>query len=132
MVGTWIYTQSMREFTCTPTNRLKLFIHTNSSDPYTQYICTGVLVALVCVCVCARMCVCVCVHIYACMCVCVCVCAVPCPKPPTCVSLSSFSSSSLPFTAWAATAEPTFDPTVTDCSGPQRGTHKIEGRPHDM
>ena len=62
MVGTWIYTQSMREFTCTPTNRLKLFIHTNSSDPYTQYIRTGVLV------VCVRVCVCVCV----CMCVCVC------------------------------------------------------------
>ena len=46
----------MREFTCTPTNRLKLFIHTNSSDPYTQYIRTGVLV----VCVCVRACVCVC------------------------------------------------------------------------
>ena len=52
MVGTWIYTQSVREFTCTPTNRLKLFIHTNSSDPYTQYIRTGVLVVCVCVCVC--------------------------------------------------------------------------------
>ena len=41
-------------------------VHTNSSDPYTQYIRTCVLV-IVCVCVC----VCVC---GVCVCVCVCAC----------------------------------------------------------
>ena len=65
-------TKAKREFTCTPTNRLKLFIHTNSSDPYTQYVRTGVLV----VCVCVRVCMCMCV----CVCVCVCVCARVCMR----------------------------------------------------
>ena len=43
-----------------------IHIHTNSSDPYTQYIRTGVLVVCVCLCVCvcvrARVCVCACIR----------------------------------------------------------------------
>ena len=102
--GTHVDLHTVHERIHTHTYKQVKIIHTHklirSLHTVHMYMC-------VCVRACVRVCVCVCYH-------------PPCPKPPTCVSLSSFSSSSLSFTAWAATAEPTFDPTVTDCSGPQK------------
>ena len=61
MVGTWIYTQSVREFTCTPTNR-HTQTHTHklirSLHTLHTYRCTCVCVCVcVCMCVCVRVCV---------------------------------------------------------------------------
>ena len=150
----------MREFTCTPTNRLKLFIHTNSSDPYTQYIRTGVLVVCVCVRVRVRVCVCVCVCVHVCACVCVHVCACVCVHVCACVcvygTMSKATNLCLPlFPLFLVPSVPSPSPSLPSPppfrslhglpqqSRPltplsltavdhRRGTRKIEGRPYDM